>query len=166
MGIRETINERPAIVVVLSVVIILAMAVVTWMQIRGPGTTQPADRASLAKSWFTTDDGKTWFPDDANRVTPFDHQGKKAYRCYVWTCDEGKTKFVSHLERAKPGLWRERQATGKYEPNDLVFSPFDVKPPGAPETAWTDQSSSTGYQIATPRCPQGQSGTPLPVKAN
>jgi hypothetical protein len=112
--------------------------------------------------WYTTDDGKTFFADDADRISPFEHNGKQAYRCYVWTCDGGKTKFVSHLERHKPSIWRARQAEGRVRPEDLTMSPFDVKPPLSGEGGWMDFSSPGGERIRTPRCPSG-GGAPQPV---
>src|SRR5262245_24765748 len=100
MGIREAINRKPGIAIATTILALVALVVFIFLQFRSENDVRSPDRGG-AKSWYTVDDGKTWFPDRANRVSPFDHQGKTAYRCHVWTCDDGKTTFVSHLERLK-----------------------------------------------------------------
>src|SRR5689334_11283784 len=99
------------IAVAVAIVLIVIAAVVGVRSCRSESEAAPP--VPVGKAWFTTDDGKTWFADDDNRLFPFDKDGKKAYRCYVWTCDGGKTKFVSHLERVRDPLWTQRQATGR-----------------------------------------------------
>src|SRR3954467_5625843 len=58
-----------------------------------------AETGNASQAYFTIDDGKSWFPDDSTKLSPFTKDGKTAYRVFVWTCDKGKTKFVSHLQR-------------------------------------------------------------------
>src|SRR5262245_14730257 len=95
MGVREVVNQRRGIVVACAAVAILIALALALM----PSSATPSKGASGASDWYTIDDGKSWFADDAGRFPPFEYQGKTAYRCRVWTCDDGKTKFVSHLER-------------------------------------------------------------------
>src|SRR5213592_4495046 len=99
MGIREGINRHPKAVLAVSVALIVAMSSVAALHLMGERPPKPTPYG--AKSWYTVDDGRTWFADDAAKLVPFQHDGKPAYRCYVWSCDGGKTKFVSHLERVK-----------------------------------------------------------------
>ena len=62
----------------------------------------------LSQVFFTDDDGKTWFPDDAKRVPPFDRNGKPAVRAHVYKCG-GKT-FVNHMERYTPEAKKKVEA--------------------------------------------------------
>jgi hypothetical protein len=164
MAIREAIGRQKKIVAIASVLVIVAVAGFLFWQLGG--VTKISDESlSIPKMWYTSDDGKTWFADAGDRVYPFDHNGKQAYRCYVWSCDGGKTKFVSHLERLKPALWRERQASGRLRSEDLALSPLDVKLPLSGESGWMDFSSQAGERIRTPKCPGNASAMPQPVEA-
>jgi hypothetical protein len=118
------------------------------------------------KAWYTDDDGRTWFADDAGRTSPFDHNGKQAYRCYVWTCDGGKSKFVSHLERLKPERLKEVQAGGPNKRADFILPSMDleVKPPLTGDHGWTGYSKPGAEAIRTPHTPPGQGGTPVAVE--
>ena len=62
--------------------------------------------APVAKTAFYTDDGgKSFFKDDINKIPPFDHNGKQALRCDVFTDPSGK-QFVglvtAGLDEARP----------------------------------------------------------------
>ena len=35
-------------------------------------------------AFYTDDNGKGFFKDDINKISPFDHNGKQAYRCSVF----------------------------------------------------------------------------------
>src|SRR2546422_10453637 len=94
MSIREALNRHKALTTaVAAVVSIVAIGILYWIASGG----SVAREGHLA--WFTDDDGKTWFADDVNRLTPFDHNGRQAVMCFVYTCDGGKTKFVLYLSR-------------------------------------------------------------------
>src|SRR5690348_13994130 len=63
-----------------------------------------------AKTAFYTDDnGKTFFKDDVGKLPPFDHNGKKAYRCDVFEDSKGK-QFVGLLYRYTENGRREMEA--------------------------------------------------------
>jgi hypothetical protein len=165
MALREFIRRRPAVVVLICVIAIAAVLYsifadrITSSRAAIPVTTE-------AKCWYTIDDGKTYFVESADRLSPFSYNGKSAYRCFVWTCDGGKTRFVSHLQRHKPSLWRDRQKTGRILPGDQVMDPFDVKVPQSGEEGWVDFSAPGADRIKTPRCPDGRGGKPEPVPPN
>lgn len=93
MSIRETLNRYPAATSgVVVVVILLAVAISFVYQTR-------AGKAPNAYSaYYTTDDGQTTFVDDFFKAYPFDHDGKPAYRAYVFQTSSGK-RFVGYLER-------------------------------------------------------------------
>jgi hypothetical protein len=165
MGIRESLNERPkavAIAVGIAVVAVLAFILIDF----GADGMGGQSLGDVPKAWYTDDDGKSWFADAADRTSPFDHNGKPAYRCYVWTVDGGKTKFVSHLERTKPSALKARQASGgKPGPADLMmpFMDLEVKRPLTGDRGWTDYGLPAGEAIRTPHPPAGQQGVPEEV---
>jgi len=93
MGIREKLNDKPAVAAGIGVGAVVLAAVVLVTQLSHGGG--PSDSA-----YFTTDDGKTWFADDASNIPPFAKDGKEAVRAYVFEC--GGKQFVNHLERFTP----------------------------------------------------------------
>ena len=54
--------------------------------------------AAAGNAFYTDDSGKTFFRDDAAKVSPFDHNGKQAYRCDVFKGADGK-KFAGLIYR-------------------------------------------------------------------
>jgi hypothetical protein len=99
MDVRETLRRRPLLVGALSTVCI---GLVAWTWFVNASDERGDQRPATRKSWYTIDDGRHWFADAMNKIVPFEHEGKQAYRCFVWTCDGGTTEFVSHLERLYP----------------------------------------------------------------
>jgi hypothetical protein len=97
-------------------------------------TTVPAGVAQL---YFTTDDGKSYFADDASNRPPFVHEEKPAVRAHLFSCDGGKTLFVGYLS--------------KYSP---VAGESMVKKRG--EMTWTAISSPAAAKIFEVKCPDGK----------
>src|SRR5690242_6366191 len=50
-----------------------------------------AAKLSNAKSWYTSDNGSTWFADDLSKLPPFEKDGKTVSRVYLYSCP-GETK--------------------------------------------------------------------------
>jgi hypothetical protein len=155
MGIREAVNRNPTLAIVAVSLLVVVAVGVMLKQLFGneasdvSGTTPP-------QGWFTVDDGKTWFAAPGNKVAPFDHNGKPAYRCYVWTCDGGKTKFVSHLERLKPAARAKYGPQQEVEPWNLPPGAEEVKLPLSGDAGWIGEESPQASQIFMPRCPDGR----------
>src|SRR5687768_1133376 len=132
MGVRETINEKPRLVagIAAGVVVIACAFIALRMSNAGPG--EPSDKA-----FFTTDDGKTWFVDEATKISPFQRDGKEAVRAYVFDCN-GKP-FVNHVERytadGRKAVETALAAKGAGQPADVAgqlrLSGAEVKKPGA-----------------------------------
>ncbi len=80
---------------ILSVAVILVAGAVTAWEI------QANRRSTRNLAFFTTDDGKTWFLDDADSIPPFDYGGKEAVRCYVYETAK-RTKFAGYLLKFTP----------------------------------------------------------------
>lgn len=143
-----------------ALIILIAVGVIL-VQIRRPAASA---ELSEGKNWYTTDDGQTWFADRVDLVPPFQHNGKTAYRCQVWTCDGGKTKFVSHLERYTTAAKRklESPAARPGEPRHLEAGDIEVKLPRTGNRGWVHILSRNASAVRTPRCPGG-GGVPEPV---
>jgi hypothetical protein len=143
--------------------VLAAVGLALLLRGRGDGETSAAsaDIPHIDKSWYTTDDGKTWFADDKRRIPPFDHGGKPAVRCWVYTCDNGKTSFAGYLERFQPAAKKKLDAlTSKTagaaaaapgEIEQLLTSGLEVKKPGG--ESWVLSASPSAIPIREPRCP-------------
>jgi hypothetical protein len=155
MGIREALNRRPKVAVIIGVVLCaVAIPMMIWANSSGvPG------RAS--ESYYSDDDGKTFFPDDIDKLYPFERNGKQAYRAYVYECKDGK-QFVSYLARytaaAKAKIpeleknTKDPEALG--QANQLRSTAIEVKKPGSDQ--WFSQLSAQGSEIAAhPTCADG-----------
>ena len=168
MGIRSTINEKPAVGLILALaVVVAAIGLIFWStrteQVRTPQTSNVA--------WFSDDDGQSWFADSRSKSPPFEHNGKQAYRAYVYTCDGGKTKFAAYLERftaaGKAALDRNRTAARQNEPpqagvlEHVMMTEMEVKKPGPGE--WIRVSDPRATAIRTPTCPDGSRKNLQPV---
>ena len=157
MGIRETLNKNPGLTTgVTAGIILLALVFIIW-QVSGGGGPSISTQA-----WYTIDDGKTWFADDANKIPPFQHEGKTAYRVYVYKCADGK-EFVSHLERYTPEAQKvltEAQKKGaEADPSilEMVYmNGVEVKDPGTGDKGWVKQANyAVASKITEPRCASG-----------
>jgi hypothetical protein len=157
MGIREAMNRNRVVSTVVGIVLIVLTIVLLNWNLRSEGPGQVSSRA-----FFTVDDGQTLFIDNVRRIPPFDHEGKPAYRAYVYTCDGGKTQWVAFLERytpaAKQRLENPGQAAG---PMSLMGSGRQLKKPGAAE--WIDGGDVQQLaKVLNVNCPDGK----LPVLVN
>lgn len=100
VGIRETINKNPGPTTAATAGIIgVALLFIMWQcgVFGGAGS-----GGGSSKAFFTIDDGKTFFIDDASKIPPFKKDNKDAFRAHVFTCDGGKTKFVGYMEAYAP----------------------------------------------------------------
>src|SRR4051812_7950909 len=91
MGIRETLNKRPRVAAAVTAgFIALAAAMFIWANKGVP--------ERVSRGYYSDDDGKTYFDDDVDKIYPFDHNGKPAYRAFVYQCGSDKP-FVHYLGR-------------------------------------------------------------------
>ena len=159
MGIRESLNQNPAITTGVTIGIIVIVLIVIFIQLRGP----TVGGGAYTKAFFSTnEDGSDWFVDDITKDPPFDHNGKPAYRVYVFTCDGGKTKFVGYLERfTKAGMEKINKAkadmaAGKQpdfgEFDMLRETEIEVK---SPKSGWMRRVDPRAGEILNIRCPDG-----------
>jgi hypothetical protein len=164
MSVREAMQRSKALSATAAVVMILiAGGAIVYQAFRaGP------DRR-VGEVFFTTDDGKTWFPGPADRFPPFQHEGRTAVQAVVWAGDGGKTKFVSHLVRYTPEGQKKATALRKgADPSALQelpgnFSWREVKRPGAPESDWISDNDPKARDLMQPVLPPGVQGPPQRV---
>lgn len=104
MGIRENIDKYPRTVTAIAVIAVaLAVTVVVY-------SLSPPGAEPLAKAYYTDDDGKTWFVDTVDHVSPFDHDGKTAVKINLYVCEGSKQIIGSFLERYKPDAKKKLEA--------------------------------------------------------
>jgi hypothetical protein len=97
IGAREWLNEHPKVAIgggVVIAVLAIGLIVVQVMAGRHKYPDGPPE------SYFTDDDGKTFFAATSTNVPPFDHNGRQAVNAYVFQCDG--QKFVGYMERFTP----------------------------------------------------------------
>jgi len=160
MGIRETLNQNPGITTAGTAGIILVALGFIVYQLMGSGSPK-----IQTESYYTIDDGKTWFADDINKVAPFIHQGKEAVRIFIFSCDGGKTKFVPYLQKysdeAKKKLEASREganARPNFPPDFVLQEEIQmtgtlVKRPG--DDKWVKQMDPASVDVTEIKCPDG-----------
>jgi len=160
MGIRETLNENPRITTGITVgLIVVVLAWLLWPR-GGDAGGGGGGTGVTAQTFFTTDDGKTWFADDAQKVPPFKKDNKDAVRAVVYKCG-GKT-FVNHLERYTAEAHQKLTAVyakGGADANDptmvepLREGGLEVKAPDGKE--WVKVTDPKAAAVMQPKCPDG-----------
>jgi hypothetical protein len=164
MGIREELNKRPQAATIAAVVLLVVGIGAMAFQLSG------ARGVSGEEAFYTVDDGANWFADDANKLPPFQHDGKEAVRAYVFECN-GK-QFVNHLERYTPERRKLAEATAQAKKAGQPLPPppavarqaanwgLEVKKPG--DKAWVAGSDlAKSSQIMRARCPDGKEALPV-----
>jgi hypothetical protein len=140
VSLREIISQRPGRIPVVAGALLLVCVIVIALQLRGSSSSV---EAGPAQAYFTVDDGKTWFPANADKIPPFEKDGKEAVLAHVYRCRDG-TKFVNYIERFKPDAKlalekaRAPDPTGKTRPDQSAVqaayvSGREVKRPGDPK---------------------------------
>jgi len=155
MGVRETLEKHPVAVKAVIVLLILICGCVIYWELQEPHQRDP----SLAgKVFYSDDDGKTWFLDDLSKGSPFDHQGKQAYRALVFRCAMSGP-FVAFLAKFSDQQNAQAQADLSHAPPGtasrlLGTAMQDLKKPGESKWGSNTRRSQTGYPEV--KCPDGQ----------
>jgi hypothetical protein len=165
VGIRESLNRTPRLSKgILAGIILVALIYLLWSRAGG----ESGGGRSGTQAYFSTDDGKTWFADDAKKIPPFVKSGKDAVRVYVYQCPDGK-KFASHLERYTPEAKKALEASHASRSRNIDLnalqriqtSGVEVKAPGQGD--WVKSSDPKAAAIVRAKCPQG-GGEPEPLE--
>jgi hypothetical protein len=100
-------------------------------------------------TYYSDDDGQTYFKDSIYKLAPFDHDGKTASIAVV--IDDGNHVFVGYLERYTPDAKKQIQAALDANPQtpykvlELMGSPailyggMEAKLPGS-NNSWVSRS--------------------------
>jgi len=157
VGIRETLNKNQTLVTGATVgVILLAIGIIVWqlMPERAPHI--------IIKSYYTNDDGQTWYEDLADKLTPYDKDGKEAVRAHIFKCGENGEKFIGYLEKLDPKVkakLEEFQANpankGRIMPGQAEAEDTGrmVKRPG--DRTWVPDTSPAASRVITIKCKDG-----------
>lgn len=94
IGAREWLNQHPYVAIGGGGVIVAMAIGLIVVQVMATRHTYPA---AAPDSYFTVDDGKTFFAASSTNVPPFDYNGQQAVSAYVFQC--GGQKFVGYMER-------------------------------------------------------------------
>ena len=156
MGLREQLNENPRITTGITVgIIVVMLALLLWP--RGGGG-RGIGGSSSPQTFFTIDDGHTWFPDDAKKIPPFKKDGKDAVLAIVYRCG-GKT-FVNHMQRYTPdaqkkleAIYAKGDAAGANDPS--IIGPIreagmEVKSPDGKD--WVKMTDPKAQDVVKPKC--------------
>ena len=154
---RETLNRHRGLTSGIALSAVLAAVGFALYDRFGAGRPGPSP---TNQAYYTDDDGQTLFADKMDKVCPFDHNGKPAYRAYVFTCDNGKTRFVSRLERYSAEAIKKIDAARAKNGQLPAFFFLDVadqmeaKRPGDPDTGWVRASAGEAFnKVMEVRCP-------------
>ena len=151
MSIRETLNNKPAVITGITIgIVVVALVAILWQLRRDKPVQQ------VTKAYYTTDDGATVFEDDLEKTTPFPHDGGSAVQAHMFSCDNGRTKFVGFLEKLPDKL--PQTATPGRTRDPRMFAAL-VKVPKNPSAKWVSKNGPEGNAIiAALKCPDGGSG--------
>lgn len=162
-GIRQRLQENARLGVGLGALLIIFALGFIGFQLYGG-----REHVILAPDqWFYTDDnGKTFFKDDTNKIVPFEHNGKQAYRADVFEGPDGQ-QFV--------GLIYRHNSSGQLEMKDYIARKLyendidglvrqgiegrgsDVKRSGTDERGWSrNDEQKNEYLRASMKTPSGQ----------
>lgn len=164
MSVRQFLNDNPAVTsLVLCAVLTVCLGMIAY-QLYDTGHGEEA-RGKLA--YFSVDDGKSFFVDDAEKVSGFDHSGVPAYRAYVFRADSGEP-FVGYLERFTPEVRNKiEQMPNKGRGADpsvlrpLIMQGQEIKKPG--DLRWYKRSDPGAAAVIDIKAPDGASDSLQPV---
>ena len=156
MGIRETLNKNQTLTTGATIaIIVVAIGIIIWQMMpeRAPKI--------MTKSYYTTDDGRSWFEDASDRIVPFDKDGKEAVRAHLFKCSGGDP-FVGYLEKLDPRIkqkvdefYANPSNKGRVMPGqaDQEEGGRLVKRPG--DKNWMPDTSPNASRIITIKCKDG-----------
>lgn len=162
MSIRDALNKNRNLTSAIMIVLIVLTLGYTFWYLNSSGAP-----SITAKSWYTVDEGKTWFADGIYKSTPFEKDGKQAYGAAVFKCGDGEpfVPFVTRLGDRFLAEARKLEASG-----DEAFGPkfealqtqgLEVRKIGTDK--WVLVNSPAGERIVSEglRCPDNSNVSPV-----
>ena len=152
MGLRQTLNENP--VITSAVVGVLTLFALYMVGRNACGGGPDSIQTGAGKAFYSVDEGKTRFVDDANKIPPFMKDGKQAYRVVVYKCADGK-EFVNHIERYPEDQRAAIEKAGGPTGSMIAAMSREIKRPG--DKAWVSMQKDPAKfaKVATAKCPDG-----------
>ncbi len=161
MGLREQINDNPAITTAATGAIIGLALLFIIFNLMCSGSS--GGTAISSQAFYTVDDGATFFVDDANKIVPFDHEGKPAYQAFVFEPDGGGEQFVGYIRGMPTQLAEQlRELRAQADAGAAVDEMYmleeqaqyqsRVKKPGGP---WVLEMSEEGFKVVSVTAPDG-----------
>jgi len=157
VALRDKLNQNQGLVIGAVCVVIVAALAVTILSLRGEGGKLNGPRYRPDKDFFSDDDGHSWFIDDANKIPPFSHGGRQAYRAAMFL-DQNDKKFVGYLEGYDPATKEKMESdlkSGKTLGEVLQDNAPNVKKPNG--GAWVKPKNGRPTyeygQVVTPIAP-------------
>jgi hypothetical protein len=95
MSIQEVCQRNPKTVTGAALLGIAIALFMLFMQVKDKLGYENAE----TQAFYTVDDGKSWFVDEASKFPPFDKDGKVAVQAHVYRCKVTKEPFVGFLQR-------------------------------------------------------------------
>jgi hypothetical protein len=162
MGIRDALRQKPMAGIGIAAAAVLVTVAITLANF------WPAKKADLSQSYYSDDDGQTWFVDSAYRVPPFDHNGKTAVAAMIFSYNDGKNQFCAYLAQYSSDAKKKMEtaladAERKGDPPDMVGLYHDpqfmkqglrVKKPGAGKP-WIGYGDPKANEVFTINSPNG-----------
>lgn len=146
------INRQKSVTAVAACAAVLLAA--GLMVYRVTGDAQAQGRGERA--FYSVDDGATWFVDSADQISGFEHEGRPAYRAYVFRAP-GVEPFVGYLERYTPEARAKLQARldagAPAAARSVERSEQEVKKPG--DAQWHKRSSPQVSRVINITAPDG-----------
>lgn len=150
MSIRSLMNTNPALTIV---VVAAVVGATVWI---GVGSALPPTIKN--ETYFTADDGKTWFADKVTTVTPYTKDGKEVVRAYVYKCNDGKP-FVAYLTRQNPSAATDTSGNalkGGSSPHQAIgVMNMEFKRPGDASWEVFGKMNATSKARIKPGCADG-----------
>ncbi len=153
MGLRETLEKRRGVASAFGFAAIALAVFLIVIESRSSRLTK------IDRAFYSDDDGQTYFVDSVDKLFPFDHNGRQAYRAYVFRCSDG-TEFVGYLARYTDST-KARLAELMAQPYNQVAQQIadaesagtEIKKPG--DSRWYPQASPQAAAMLMPTCPNG-----------
>jgi hypothetical protein len=160
VGLRETISRNQTAVVAITCIVIVGAVIAIIVHARDFGP------ASVGDSYFTDDDGTTFYAATSTDDLTYGKDGQPLVRAHVFEC--GGKRVVGYLSRFPPESVKIAQeakadkAAGRplnvAKVTSIARAGIEIKRPG--EKTWVKDSDAVrASQIRKFKCPDGSTPT-------
>jgi hypothetical protein len=162
MFIRSALGVRKGLSVAIGCGLLLIAAVSLAYQF------WPQRKPNISMTYYSDDDGQSWFQDSSFKVAPFDHNGKTAVIAEVYTYDNGDKSFCAYLAKYTPAAKKRLETAfadvqskgqlpntvGLLHDRSFIQSGMVVKRPGR-NNDWLPYSDPRANDLFSIRSPDG-----------